>query len=146
MAKSRTVNELRQVKDTMYVPPTTHDEVYSNMKMHKTTKRPWGTYEIIQEEDSCKVKKITVNSGEKLSYQFHYKRYETWCVTEGTGIFTLNDINTICGPGYTLTIPRLAKHTIENTGKTPLIFIEVQRGSYFGEDDIVRLEDNYGRA
>jgi mannose-6-phosphate isomerase len=108
--------------------------------------RPWGEYHILYDDDSCKVKKIIVNPGGKLSYQYHYKRNEVWCVTEGTGIFTLDGVNTICVPGDTLVIPTLAKHMIENTGTEPLVFIEVQRGSYFGEDDIVRISDAYGRG
>jgi mannose-6-phosphate isomerase len=107
--------------------------------------RPWGHYNILFESDDCKVKQIKVYPGGKLSYQYHFKRNEVWAVVSGTGIFTLDGINTICGPGDTLVIPTLAKHMIENTGKEPLVFIEVQRGSYFGEDDIVRLKDIYGR-
>ena len=107
--------------------------------------RPWGEYEIIHEDDDCKVKKITVNPGGKLSYQYHDKRNEVWTITDGTGMFTLDGINTICVPGDTLVIPRLAKHMIENLSSGPLTFIEIQRGSYFGEDDIVRISDAYGR-
>ena len=107
--------------------------------------RPWGHYDILFESDDCKVKRIKVYPSGKLSYQYHFKRNEVWTVVSGTGIFTLDGINTICGPGDTLVIPTLAKHMIENTGKEPLVFIEVQRGSYFGEDDIVRLNDIYGR-
>lgn len=107
--------------------------------------RPWGHYDILFESNDCKVKRIKVYPGGKLSYQYHFKRNEVWTVVSGTGIFTLDGINTICGPGDTLVIPTLAKHMIENTGKEPLVFIEVQRGSYFGEDDIVRLNDIYGR-
>ena len=108
--------------------------------------RPWGHYDILLEADDCKVKKIQVNPGGKLSYQYHFKRNEVWTVVSGTGIFTLDGVNTICGPGDTLVIPTLAKHMIENTGEEPLVFIEVQRGSYFGEDDIVRINDIYGRG
>ena len=107
--------------------------------------RPWGEYHILHEEEGCKVKKIIVNPGGKLSYQYHHKRNEVWTIIEGTGMFTLDGINTICVPGDTLIIPRLAKHMIENLSKEPLTFIEVQRGTYFGEDDIVRLSDAYGR-
>jgi mannose-6-phosphate isomerase len=107
--------------------------------------RPWGEYEILHEANNYKVKKITVNPGGKLSYQFHHKRNEVWAITEGTGIFTLNGVSSICSSGMTLNIPTLAKHMIENTGVDPLVFIEVQRGTYFGEDDIVRIEDIYGR-
>jgi mannose-6-phosphate isomerase len=108
--------------------------------------RPWGRYDIIFENSDCKVKQIMVNPAGKLSYQYHFKRNEVWCVTQGVGIFTLDGVNTICTAGDTLVIPRLAKHMIENTGNEPLVFIEVQRGSYFGEDDIVRLNDIYGRG
>ena len=107
--------------------------------------RPWGMYEILHEDENCKVKKISVNPKGKLSYQYHKSRNEVWTITEGTGIFTLDGINTICVPGDTLVIPRLAKHMIENLSNSVLSFIEVQRGSYFGEDDIVRISDEYGR-
>ena len=120
-----------------------------NGELHEATTpenvRPWGEYHILHEDENCKVKKIIVNPGGKLSYQYHYKRNEVWTITEGTGIFTLDGVNTICVPGDILVIPTLAKHMIENTGTKPLVFIEVQRGSYFGEDDIVRLNDAYGR-
>ena len=108
--------------------------------------RPWGHYDILFESDDCKVKQIKVYPGGKLSYQYHTKRNEVWCVTSGTGMFTLDGINTICVPGDTLVIPRLAKHMIENLSQEPLTFIEVQRGTYFGEDDIVRISDIYRRG
>ena len=107
--------------------------------------RPWGEYHILHDDETCKVKQIIVNPGGKLSYQYHYKRNEVWTITEGTGVFTLNGVHTICTAGDTLIIPTLAKHMIENTSDEPLTFIEVQRGSYFGEDDIVRISDVYGR-
>ena len=107
--------------------------------------RPWGEYHILHEEKGCKVKKIIVNPGGKLSYQYHHHRNESWCIIEGVGIFTLNDVNTMCTPGDTLIIPQGAKHMIHNVSDEPLTFIEVQRGTYFGEDDIVRISDAYGR-
>ena len=107
--------------------------------------RPWGEYHILYEDDNCKVKKIIVNPGGQLSYQYHYKRNEVWTMVSGTGHFTLNGLTQIAGPGDTLVIPTLAKHRMENFGSEPVVFIEVQRGSYFGEDDIVRIEDTYGR-
>ena len=107
--------------------------------------RPWGEYHILHDDETCKVKQIIVNPGGKLSYQYHYKRNEVWAITEGTGVFTLNGVHTICTAGDTLIIPTLAKHMIENTSDEPLTFIEVQRGTYFGEDDIVRINDIYGR-
>lgn len=108
--------------------------------------RPWGEYHIIHEEEGCKVKKIIVNPGGKLSYQYHHYRNESWCIIEGVGIFTLNGVNTMCSPGDTLIIPQGAKHMIHNVSDEPLTFIEVQRGTYFGEDDIVRISDAYGRG
>ena len=107
--------------------------------------RPWGRYDIIYEDDMCKVKKIKVNVNGKLSYQLHFKRNEVWTITQGNGIFTLDGEERECKAGDTLTIPEEAAHCIENIGEIPLIFIEVQRGTYFGEDDIVRLNDIYGR-
>lgn len=125
--------------------PASADRAVKNKKQPENI-RPWGEYHILYEDINCKVKKIIVNPGGKLSYQYHFKRNEVWTITKGTGIFTLNGVSTICGPGDTLVIPTLAKHMIENTGKESLVFIEVQRGSYFGEDDIVRLQDAYNRA
>lgn len=120
-------------------------EVHYEKAVADESCRPWGHYDILLEADDCKVKRIKVYPGGKLSYQYHFKRNEVWTIVSGTGIFTLNGVNTICGPGDTLVIPTLAKHMIENTGEEPLIFVEVQRGSYFGEDDIVRINDIYGR-
>jgi len=108
--------------------------------------RPWGRYDIIFESEDCKVKQITVNPGGKLSYQYHHKRNEVWCITSGSGVFTLDGTITYIVTGDTLVIPTLAKHMIENNGNEPLVFIEVQRGTYFGEDDIVRINDIYGRT
>lgn len=108
--------------------------------------RPWGHYDILFESDGCKVKRIKVYPGGKLSYQYHHKRNEVWTIIEGTGQFTLDGVHTICSAGDTLIIPRFAKHMIENLSSVPLTFIEVQRGTYFGEDDIVRIDDIYGRS
>ena len=108
--------------------------------------RPWGEYHILYDDENCKVKKIIVNPGGKLSYQYHHKRNEVWTIIKGVGRFTLDGVTTTCLASDALIIPRLAKHMIENTTSEPLIFIEVQRGTYFGEDDIVRINDIYGRA
>tara|TARA_R110002096_G_scaffold84244_1_gene194586 strand:- start:30 stop:371 length:342 start_codon:yes stop_codon:yes gene_type:complete len=110
------------------------------------TKRPWGTYEILLDDNNCKVKKIDIKPGENPSYQMHFKREEKWVIVSGSGILKLNDIKTEVQEGDVIEIPIESKHTIINTGKTSLIFIEVQLGTYFGEDDIVRLEDKYGRS
>ena len=109
-------------------------------------KRPWGTYEVLLDAERCKVKRICVDPGHRLSYQYHLKRHETWAMVEGIGIVTLNDEESKIVQGDTIEISPLTKHRIQNVGSELLIFIEVQRGEYFGEDDIVRLEDDYRRA
>ncbi|MDC6466067.1 phosphomannose isomerase type II C-terminal cupin domain [Flavobacteriaceae bacterium] len=108
-------------------------------------KRPWGRFFIIQEKLSYKIKRIEVNPGKRLSYQYHNKRSEVWVIIQGTGTIILNDKQHIYSKGDTIIIPQGMKHRIENNGTKKTIFIEVQTGSYFGEDDIVRLEDDFNR-
>lgn len=109
--------------------------------------RPWGKFEILHEDENCKVKKITVLPEKKLSYQMHHKRQEFWTVVEGEGLATVEDLNVDLPKGMSICIPKKTKHRIANNSKKQnLIFIEVQTGSYFGEDDIVRFEDDYGRV
>tara|TARA_B100001996_G_C18166087_1_gene402534 strand:+ start:167 stop:523 length:357 start_codon:yes stop_codon:yes gene_type:complete len=108
-------------------------------------KRPWGSFFVIQENTSYKIKRIEVNPGQRLSYQYHNKRSEVWVIIQGNGIITLNDIERNYSKGDTILIPQSMKHRIENQGTDKTIFIEVQTGSYFGEDDIVRLDDDYSR-
>lgn len=134
-----------KVKDEDPAPYGIEEQLVYGKPVADESVRPWGHYDILFESDDCKVKRIVVYPNGKLSYQYHFKRNEVWTVVSGTGIFTLDGVNTICGPGDTLVIPTRAKHMIENTGTEPLKFIEVQRGSYFGEDDIVRISDVYGR-
>tara|TARA_B100000900_G_scaffold411575_1_gene431547 strand:- start:1032 stop:1376 length:345 start_codon:yes stop_codon:yes gene_type:complete len=113
--------------------------------MEENETRPWGKYEILLSSDFCKVKKITVNPGGRLSYQYHYKRSEVWTVTSGVATITLDDEVQDYKYGETVLIPQGTKHRVENRGDENLEFIEVQHGSYFGEDDIVRIEDDYNR-
>ena len=107
--------------------------------------RPWGTYEVLLDSSDCKVKRITVNPGQRPSYQYHYHRVEYWTIVSGQALVTINDEQTEENPGASITVPVNAKHRIENIGESPLIFIEVQLGDYFGEDDIVRVSDDYKR-
>jgi mannose-6-phosphate isomerase-like protein (cupin superfamily) len=111
----------------------------------KSAQTPWGTWEVLLDEKSCKVKKITVLPGKRLSYQKHFKRQEHWMVVEGIATVTLNDEIKTLKTGEHIDIPQEAAHRIANEGKEAMVFIEIQRGSYFGEDDIVRLQDDYGR-
>ncbi|MEM2936780.1 MAG: phosphomannose isomerase type II C-terminal cupin domain, partial [Candidatus Bathyarchaeia archaeon] len=107
--------------------------------------RPWGGFSILEEQPTHKVKRIWVEARQRLSYQKHFKRCEHWFILEGKAKVTLDGRELFLGPGESTDIPKGVAHRIENVGQERLIFIEVQRGDYFGEDDIVRLEDDYGR-
>ena len=107
--------------------------------------RPWGRYFVLQDEPNFKVKRIVVNDGQRLSYQYHYHRQEFWTVVDGTAVVILDGEEHIVRYGESIFIPQGAKHRIENRSDAPLVFIEVQTGTYFGEDDIVRIEDDYSR-
>jgi mannose-6-phosphate isomerase len=107
--------------------------------------RPWGRYEILQESDSHKVKCIWVTPGKRLSYQRHQKRAEHWFIVAGSARITLNGVVSELKAGQTVDIGIGDLHRIENIGNDDLVFIEVQSGSYFGEDDIERIEDDFGR-
>ena len=111
-----------------------------------TDHRPWGSFTILADEPDHKVKRIVVNPGSRLSLQRHKKRQEHWLVVKGTAHVTLNSDIIELGPGEAVDIPRFAIHRVENRGTAPLVFIEIQLGDYFGEDDIERLEDDYGRT
>ena len=110
-----------------------------------TVRRPWGTYATLKQEDGYQVKRITVAPGQKLSLQYHHKRAEHWVVTQGQAIAQVGDEEFETGPGEYRYIPLGEKHRLTNIGERDLVLIEVQVGSYLDEDDIVRLEDAYGR-
>jgi mannose-6-phosphate isomerase-like protein (cupin superfamily) len=101
---------------------------------------------VLADEEEFKVKRIEVSPGKRLSYQKHFKREEHWYVVKGQALVTMDGRNRLLREGDSIDIGREALHRIENIGDTPLIFIEVQRGEYFGEDDIVRVSDDYGRG
>ncbi len=111
----------------------------------KRDTRPWGRWETLIEEPGYKVKRIVVEPGQRLSYQKHAKRREIWTIAEGEALATLGGKEFPLKIGDTIEVARGAAHRIANTGKGAMTFIEVQLGSYFGEDDIERLEDDYGR-
>ena len=108
--------------------------------------RPWGTFENLLDTDYCKVKQIIIKPGQAPSYQYHFKREEVWVVVQGKGKLKLNESVTSVETGQIIHVPLKAKHQIINNTDEDLIFIEVQMGEYFGEDDIIRLEDKYGRS
>ena len=107
--------------------------------------RPWGSYTVLAEGDGFKVKTIEVRPGQRLSYQRHQRRAEHWFVVAGHGVIILDGGTTEAGPGTSVDVPHGAAHRVQNTGPVPLVLVEVQHGDYFGEDDIVRLDDDYGR-
>ncbi|MEP2770537.1 MAG: phosphomannose isomerase type II C-terminal cupin domain [Fulvivirga sp.] len=108
--------------------------------------RPWGRYDILNEENDYKLKMILVEPEQRLSYQFHYKRDEYWIIIEGKAEVTLDNETHILSKGESITINRQRKHRVKNIGSSTLRFIEVQLGDYFGEDDIERLADDYHRS
>ena len=109
-------------------------------------RRPWGTFTVLDEGENFKVKRIEVLPGKRLSYQKHSQRAEHWVVVKGTAKVTLDGRDILVEPGQAIDIGVGMAHRVENPGNEPLLFIEVQRGSYLGEDDIVRLQDDFGRA
>jgi mannose-1-phosphate guanylyltransferase/mannose-6-phosphate isomerase len=113
--------------------------------LHRKVYRPWGSYEGIDTESRFQVKHITVNPGASLSLQMHYHRSEHWVVVKGTARITSGEEVFIISENQSAYIPLGVKHRLENPGRLPLEIIEVQSGSYLGEDDIVRYDDVYGR-
>lgn len=113
---------------------------------HVVVHRPWGSYQTADMGDRYQVKRLVVKPGEKLSLQKHHHRAEHWIVVQGTAKVTRNDETIILHENESTYIPIGAVHRLENPGKIPLCIIEVQSGSYLGEDDIVRFDDTYGRV
>lgn len=109
-------------------------------------RRPWGTFTVLDEGESFKVKRIEVLPGKRLSYQKHAQRAEHWVVVQGTAKITLDGRDVLLEAGQAIDIAFGMAHRVENPGTEPLVFIEVQRGNYLGEDDIVRLQDDFGRV
>ncbi len=107
--------------------------------------RPWGNFTVLDEGANYKVKRIEVLAQKRLSYQKHRHRSEHWMVVAGSAKVTIDGKETILERGATVDIPSGAAHRIENVGNEKLIFIEIQQGTYLGEDDIQRLQDDYGR-
>ncbi len=127
---------VEQLKAAGRSEPDAHMEVF----------RPWGSYESIDQGERFQVKHITVKPGGKLSLQMHHHRAEHWIVVQGTARVTRGDTETLLFENQSIYIPMGEKHRLENPGMVPLHLIEVQSGSYLGEDDIVRFSDQYGRG
>jgi mannose-1-phosphate guanylyltransferase/mannose-1-phosphate guanylyltransferase/mannose-6-phosphate isomerase len=114
-------------------------------KEHTFEERPWGRFEILRDKEHFKSKVIRVDPKQALSYQSHAQREEHWVIVRGKGEVVLNEQVIPVQAGSYVKIPLGAKHRIRNPGPEPIEFIEVQLGSYFGEDDIVRYQDDYNR-
>jgi mannose-6-phosphate isomerase len=111
----------------------------------KYDERPWGSFTVLDEGEGFKVKRIEVLAGKRLSYQKHARRAEHWFVVQGTARITLDGAEIIRRAGEAIDIAVGAAHRVENPAEELLVFVEVQQGDYLGEDDIVRLEDDFGR-
>ena len=114
--------------------------------MEEISVRPWGRYQVLDEQPDHKIKRIWVDPGMQLSYQRHQRRAEHWFFISGVGLATLDGNKVSVQAGSTIDIAVHQLHRIRNTGSEELIFIEVQTGTYFGEDDIERVEDDFGRV
>jgi mannose-6-phosphate isomerase-like protein (cupin superfamily) len=120
------------------VPPTSNPSP-------RYDERPWGTFTVLDEAETYKVKRIEVLPHKRLSYQKHSRRSEHWMVVQGEARVTLDGREAVLTAGATIDIPVGSAHRIENVGNEKLVFIEIQRGTYLGEDDIQRLQDDFGR-
>jgi mannose-6-phosphate isomerase len=121
-------------------------EVTRNAAGQETDQRPWGGYTVLEDGPGFKVKRIEVLPGKRLSYQRHARRSEHWFIVHGAAVVTLDGERREVSAGEAVDIPVGTAHRIENTSDQEVTFVEVQHGEYFGEDDIVRLEDDYGRT
>lgn len=136
-------NVAQQVKT---VVDALRERKHGSTHLPSAVRRPWGTYATLKEEDGYKVKRITVRPGQSLSLQFHHHRAEHWTIVKGSAIVQVGDIEYPMTAGQYRYIPTGEKHRLTNAGRDELVLVEVQCGSYLGEDDIVRLADAYGRA
>jgi mannose-6-phosphate isomerase-like protein (cupin superfamily) len=116
------------------------------LKEREHDERPWGSYTVLDDDaPDHKVKRLVVHPGKRLSYQRHAKRSEHWFIVTGQALVTLDGREIELAAGEAIDVPVKSAHRIANIGSTDLVFVEVQHGTYFGEDDIERLEDDFGR-
>jgi len=135
-------DESQRVKDAVDILKKRNDP---RADYHLTVYKPWGSYTILEDNSFYKVKRLTVLSGKRLSYQMHYHRNEHWIVVAGTAIVVIDDVEKMVRSGESIYIRAGEKHRLINSGSLLLEVIEVQNGQYLGEDDIVRFEDDYER-
>lgn len=140
------VADKEKVQDIKHIVNKLKADQRPEFEFHREVFRPWGSYDSIDNGDRFQVKRITVKPGEKLSVQMHHHRAEHWIVVSGTAKVTNGDKELLLTENESTYIPIGVVHALENPGKVPLELIEVQSGSYLGEDDIVRFSDRYGRV
>lgn len=137
------LNQTQRIKELIPILKTTYPE---STQIHNTAHRPWGTYSVLLESHTYKIKQIIVKPKHRLSLQKHFHRNEHWIVVSGSALVQIGDKEVFLKANESTYIPMGASHRLENPGKIPLVLIEVQMGEYLGEDDIVRLEDDYKRS
>lgn len=135
-----------RAQDVKAVVDQLSDLKHQAAEFHHTVYRPWGSYSILEDADDCKVKRLVVKPGGVLSLQKHHKRAEHWTVIQGVAKVRIDDDEFLLRPNESTYIPVDTRHRLENPGAEDIHLIEVQTGGYFGEDDIVRYEDIYGRV
>jgi len=140
------VADKAQSQDVKHIFASLKAQGHEAHKLHRTVHRPWGTYTVLEEGDGFKIKRIEVKPGASLSLQMHHHRSEHWVVVNGKAKVINGEREILINTNESTFIPAGHKHRLTNPGTIPCVMIEVQSGSYVGEDDIVRLEDNYGRV
>ncbi len=139
------ISDRKQTQNVKEIVNILKDKKRKEAYDHLTTYRPWGKYTILEESERYKIKKITVNQGSSLSLQRHAHRSEHWIVVKGTALVVIDGRELFIHENESTFIPKSSLHRLSNPGKLPLEIIEVQNGEYVGEDDIERIDDNYGR-
>lgn len=139
VAKKGLSQQVKQLVETLKMSAP------KSVEEHQTLHRPWGNFTVLESGERYKIKRIVVHPGQKLSLQLHYHRSEHWVVIKGTAKVTLDDQEQLLHENESIYVPKSTMHRLENPGKVSLEIIEVQVGEYVGEDDIIRVEDIYGR-
>ena len=133
------------VQDVKHIYAKLKSIAHETYNIHRTVHRPWGTYSVLEEGNGFKIKRLVVKPGASLSLQMHHHRSEHWVVVKGTANVVIGESKLIVNANESTYIPAGHRHRLENLGVHDLVMIEVQCGEYLGEDDIVRIEDAYGR-
>jgi mannose-1-phosphate guanylyltransferase len=145
IAKKNCSQKVKNVVDILNQKGKKDKRVLQLTQIHTTAYRPWGAYTVLEEKAGFKMKRITVKPGRRLSLQKHYHRSEHWIVVSGSALVTKGDKEYFVKPNESIYISMGEEHRVENKGKVDLIFLEIQVGEYLGEDDIVRIDDDYER-